>query len=57
MTSVTVFDAIFPVFTSFPVAHSEEAVAEVEAEVVVNVDRGSAGTYRASFNTHTDRNQ
>ena len=52
VTSVTVLGAPVTVFTSCPVDHREEAVAE--AEVVVNVDRGRAGTCRASINTHTD---
>jgi hypothetical protein len=53
MTSVTVLDALVTDFTSCPVDHREEAVAE--AEVEVNVDRGRTGTYKESIKTHIHR--
>lgn len=55
MTSVTALDALVTAFTSCPVDHREEAVAE--AEVEVNVERGRAGTYRASIKTHIHKYQ
>jgi hypothetical protein len=50
--SVTILDALVTAFTSCPVDHKEEAVAE--AKVEANVDRGRTGTYTGSINTHTD---